>query len=131
MALATTFKELTVWQQSMDVAMSVFNLSKRFPPDERYSLTDQISRASRSVASNTAEAWRKRRYEAAFVSKLNDSEGEAAETQTRIEVARRCGYVTDAEATAIDQACEAILAQLSSMIASSARWCTGFDKKLP
>ena len=62
--------------------MRVFSLSKAFPPEERYSLTDQVRKCSRSVCSNIAEAWRKRRYEAAFVSKLNDAEGEAAEAQT-------------------------------------------------
>jgi len=73
----------------MDLAMLVFELSKRFPVEERYSLTDQIRRASRSVASNIAEAWRKRRYPAAFIAKLSDSESEAAETQTWTEFARR------------------------------------------
>jgi len=79
----------------MDLAMLVFELSKRFPVEERYSLTDQIRRASRSVASNIAEAWRKRRYPAAFIAKLSDSESEAAETQTWTEFARRCGYLSD------------------------------------
>ena len=84
-----SFKDLRVWQNAMDLAMLVFELSKRFPVEERYSLTDQIRRASRSVASNIAEAWRKRRYPAAFIAKLSDSESEAAETQTWTEFARR------------------------------------------
>jgi four helix bundle protein len=91
MAAIRSFKELRVWQNAMDLAMRVFELTKKFPVEERYSLTDQVRRSSRSVASNTAEAWRKRRYPAAFVAKLNDSEGEGAETQTWIEFARRCG----------------------------------------
>jgi four helix bundle protein len=128
MAAATTFKELRVWQNAMDVAMTIFELSKRFPPEERYSLTDQARRASRSVASNTAEAWRKRRYVAAFVSKLNDAEGEAAETQTCIEVGRRCGYIPDSTASELDLQCEAILAQLATMIRDANSWCAGFQR---
>jgi four helix bundle protein len=90
-------KDLRVWQEAMDLAMEVFTISKSFPADERYSLTDQLRRSSRSVPANLSEAWRKRRYEAAFVSKLNDAEGEAGETQTHLEIARRCGYVTPAQ----------------------------------
>jgi hypothetical protein len=70
-----SFKELKVWQRSVEAAVAVFELSKRFPDAEKYSFTDQIRRASQSVPSNTSEAWRKRRYAAAFISKLNDSEG--------------------------------------------------------
>lgn len=100
-----THKELEVWQRGMDLAMKVFTISKTFPAKERFSLTDQMRRSSRSVPANISEAWRKRRYEAAFVSKLNDAEGEAAETQTHIEIARRCGYLTDAQAQTLDQRC--------------------------
>jgi four helix bundle protein len=74
-------QELDVYQLAFDAAMKIFEMSKRFPKEETYSLTDQIRRSSRSVCGNIAEAWRKRRYEAAFVSKLNDAESEAAETQ--------------------------------------------------
>src|SRR5579862_5835681 len=95
MAVAVSFKELRVWQNAMELAMRVFELSKRFPLEERYSLTDQIRRSSRSVPSCIAEAWRKRRYIAAFAAKLNDSEAECAETQCWTEVARRCGYCSD------------------------------------
>jgi four helix bundle protein len=73
--------DLEVHQRAFIAAMEVFRLSESFPPEERYSLTDQFSRATRSVCANLAEAWRKRRYEAAFISKLSDSEGEAAEWQ--------------------------------------------------
>jgi four helix bundle protein len=93
MAMAKTFKDLRVWQNAIELAMEVFQITKSFPPDERYSMTDQIRRASRSVAANISEAWRKRRYVAAFRSKLNDSEGETAETQTFIELALRSGYI--------------------------------------
>src|SRR5882762_1268581 len=89
--------ELDVYRKSFSAAMQIFEISKKFPKEETYSLTDQIRRSSRSVCANLAEAWRKRRYEAAFVSKLNDSEGEAAETQTWIEFAVRCGYLSAAQ----------------------------------
>jgi len=80
--LVRTHRDLEVYRLAFDAAMEVFEVSKTFPKEERYSLTDQMRRSSRSVCSNLAEAWRKRRYEAAFVLKLNDSEAEAAETQT-------------------------------------------------
>lgn len=86
-------QDLIVYKKAMDLAMQIFELSKSFPKEETYSLTDQVRRSSRSVAANFAEAWRKRRYAAAFVSKLNDSEGEAAETQTWGECAFKCGYI--------------------------------------
>ena len=82
MANIRSFKELRVWQNAMDAAMRVYELSKRFPAEEKYSMTDQIRRSSRSVPSNIAEAWRKRRYQAAFVSKLNDAEGAFYESET-------------------------------------------------
>src|SRR5688572_29368316 len=119
--MATSFKELRVWQNAMDLAMEVFELSKSFPSDERYSLTDQIRRCTRSTASNISEAWRKRRYVAAFIAKLSDSEQEAAETQTFIEFARRCGYCSDEVALQLDKRAEEILAQLSIMIRDADR----------
>jgi four helix bundle protein len=86
-------EDLEVYKMSFDVAMKIFDLSKNFPPEEKYSLTDQIRRSSRSVCANLAEAWRKRRYEAAFVAKLNDCESEAAETQTWLKFAVKCDYL--------------------------------------
>ena len=91
--MATSFKELRVWQNAIDLSMQVFELSKSFPSDERFSLTDQFRRSTRSVAASISEAWRKRRYLNAFVSKLNDAEAEAAESETWAEIALRCGYV--------------------------------------
>jgi len=117
-----SFKELKVWQRSMDAAVAVFELSKRFPDAEKYSFTDQVRRASQSVPSNISEAWRKRRYAAAFVSKLNDSEGEAAETQTRLELGRRFGYVAAADAARLDQEYEEILAMLTDMASHPEQW---------
>ncbi len=86
-------RDLEVYRKSVDAGMTVFELSKRFPEEEKYSLTSQIRRSSRSVSGNLAEAWRKRRYSAAFASKLNDAEAEAAETQAWLEYAVRCCYL--------------------------------------
>ena len=77
-------RELRVWQNAMDAAMAIFEETKAFPPEERYSMVDQMRRSSRSVAANISEVWRRRRYEAAFINKLNEAEGEASETQTWI-----------------------------------------------
>lgn len=87
MSRIQSHEELEVYKLAFEAAMRVFEMSKRFPREETYSLTDQIRRSLRSVCGNIAEAWRKRRYEAAFVSKLNDAESEAAETQTWIRFA--------------------------------------------
>jgi len=124
-----SFKELRVWQNAMDAAMVAFEVSKRFPVEERYSLTDQFRRSSRSVASNIAEAWRKRRYVAAFVSKLNDAEGEAAESQTWVEFALRCRYFTAEEAQDLDQRYELVLSQLVAMIEKPNDWVVGTNRK--
>jgi four helix bundle protein len=129
MAIIKSFKELRVWQNAMDLGMIIFTLSKRFPVDERYSLTDQFRRSSRSVAANIAEAWRKRRYPAAFVSKLSDAETEAAETQTWIEFARRCGYLATQDADDMDQRYEAVLGQIVRMIERPSDWT--IDKRTP
>ena len=85
--------DLEVYRRAFTAAMRVFNLSGSFPKEERYSLTDQVRRSSRSVAANVAEGWRKRRYSASFVSKLNDAEGEAAESQTWLQFAVECDYL--------------------------------------
>jgi four helix bundle protein len=102
--------------------MQVFELTKSFPMQERYSLVDQLRRSSRSVPSNTAEAWRKRRYPAAFVSKLNDAEGEAAESQTHLEIALRCGYLTQADFDKLDNELEQVLAMLVAMASQPEKW---------
>ncbi|MBE7515907.1 MAG: four helix bundle protein [Chloracidobacterium sp.] len=108
-------QDLVVYQKALEAAMMIFDLSRSFPKQETYSLTDQVRRSSRSVAANIAEAWRKRRYEAAFIAKLNDSEGEAAETQTWIELAVRCGYIDRTAAVDIYNQYDEILAMLVSM----------------
>src|SRR5438876_9664284 len=88
------FRDLDVYQNALTTGLGIYELTKTFPADERYALTDQIRRSSRSVCANIAEAWRKRRYIAAFVSKLSDAEAEAAETQVHLEIAQRLGYIS-------------------------------------
>src|SRR6476646_4252144 len=98
-----SYKELRVYKAAMDAAMEIFELTKRFPPEEKYSLTDQIRRSSRSVCTNIGEAWRKRRYPAHFVSKMSDSEGEAEETRVWIEFSERCKYLSIQQATRLER----------------------------
>ena len=89
-------KDLEVYKKAYKLAMDVFELSKRFPAEERFALTSQIRRSSRSVCLNLREAWAKRRYEAHFVSKLTDCDGENSETDSSLDFARDCGYLTEA-----------------------------------
>ncbi|MEK7226101.1 MAG: four helix bundle protein [Bacteroidota bacterium] len=91
------YKELMAYQKSYDLAMKIFHISKRFPPEEKYSLTDQVRRSSRSVCTNLAEAYKRRRYKDYFVSKLNDSETENTETQVWLDFSKDCGYITTQE----------------------------------
>ncbi|PSO87141.1 MAG: four helix bundle protein [Cyanobacteria bacterium QH_9_48_43] len=122
MANIRSFKHLRVWQNAMEIAMKIFEITKSFPVKERFSLTDQIRRSSRSVAANIAEFWKKRRYPAAFVSKLNDAESEVAETQTWIEIALRYGYLAREESSYLDQRCDEVSGQLVAMISHPEQW---------
>src|SRR3954466_2693218 len=115
-------QDLEVYKKAFAAAMRIYELSKSFPKEETYSLTDQIRRSSRSVCANIAEAWRKRRYQAAFVSKLSDAESEPAETQVHIEFAMRHSYVSEVEFREIDSAYERILGQLVKMIEQPEKW---------
>jgi len=115
-------EDLEVFQLAFTAAMRIFDLSKSFPREETYSLTDQIRGSSRSVCSNIAEAWRKRRYEAAFVSKLNDAEAEAAETQTWTRFAVECGYLSSEVGTEIREAYDQIIGKLVNMIIRPHPW---------
>ncbi len=114
--------DLDVYQQAFEAAMTIFDVSKTFPREETYSLTDQIRRCSRSVCANIAEAWRKRRYPLAFVSKLSDSEAEAAETQTWLQFAVKCGYLSAPEAKTLYKDYDAIIGMLVSMITHRDQW---------
>jgi four helix bundle protein len=114
--------DLEVYRKAFEAAMRIFELSKGFPKEETYSLTDQIRRASRSVCGNVAEAWRKRRYQAAFVSKLSDAETEAAETQVWLEFAVNCGYVSRDEGRALYTTYDEILRTIVGMINHPKTW---------
>ncbi|PYS85138.1 MAG: four helix bundle protein [Acidobacteria bacterium] len=118
----SSYKELRVYQKAMAAAMRIFELTKHFPIEERYSLTDQIRRASRSVCSNIGEPWRKRRYPAHFVSKLSDSEGEAEETRVWLEFSWRCGYMSKSESSELDTEYDQIIGQLVRMIDRPDQW---------
>jgi len=119
---ARAHRDLEVYQMAFQTAMRIFELSKAFPKEETYSLTDQIRRSSRAVCANLAEAWRKRRYEKAFVSKLSDAESEAAETQVWLEFAVQSGYIARDEALSLYQSYDDILGKLISMINGASSW---------
>jgi len=116
------YKELRVYQAAFESAMRIFELTKSFPREERYALTDQIRRSSRAVCSNIAEAWRKRRYERAFVSKLSDADAEAAETQVWLDFALKCGYIDADTHAALYDRYDHICRQLTIMMANSSSW---------
>ncbi len=116
------FRDLDVYQNALATGLRVYELSKKFPVEERYALTDQIRRSSRSVCANIAEAWRKRRYEAAFVSKLSDAETEAAETQVHAEFAFHHAYLSREDFLKVDNAYEKIIGQLVKMIDQPQKW---------
>jgi four helix bundle protein len=118
------FKDLRVYQLAFQLAMTIFRESTRFPIDERYSLTDQIRRSARSVATNVAEAYRKRQYPKAFVSKLSDADGECAETQSWIDFARECGYWPAEFAAQLTSSYEEVGRMLGGMIAHPEKFAT-------
>ena len=117
-----THKDLKVYQLSFTAGMVVFNVSKSFPKNETYSLTDQIRRSSRSVSGNIAEAFRKRRYPKSFIAKLSDSEGEAAETQVWLDYARECGYIEQKTYFDLMGKYDSILGMLVKMIIHPEQW---------
>ncbi len=117
-----THRDLEVYQLAVQAAMRIFELTKRYPREETYALTDQIRRSSRSVCANLAEAWRKRRYQAAFVSKLNDSEAEAAETQVWLEFSTKCHYLDPIVARELHITYDNILGKLVNMITHPEHW---------
>jgi four helix bundle protein len=111
----STVRDLVVYRKAFDSAMEIYEISKKFPKEERYSLTDQIRRASRSVCSNLSEGWRKRRYKAVFLNKLTDSGQEAAETQTWLEFSFHCKYINRETFQRLDESYEHIFAMLNAM----------------
>jgi four helix bundle protein len=117
-----THFDLDVYKLAFAAAMRIFQLSMTFPPQERYSLTDQVRRSSRSVCVNIAEAWRKRRYPAHWVSKLSDSEAEAAETQTWLKFAIECGYLKREIEAELYNEYDAIIGKLVNMSRYPENW---------
>jgi len=117
-----THCDLEVYRKALDAAMGIFELSRRFPKEETYSLTDQTGRSSRGVCANIAEAWKKRRYEAALVSKLSDSETEAAEIQVWLEFAVKCGYLSRDDGKQLYTTYDEIIATIIGMINHPETW---------
>ncbi len=117
-----THRDLDVYRRAFDLAMTTFETSSRFPKDEKYSLIDQIRRSSRSVCANLAEAWRKRRYQPAFISKLSDAEAEAAETQVWLEFAVKCGYLNRNSAASMYKEYNRVIATIVGMINHPETW---------
>lgn len=115
-------RDLHVFELSFKSGMEVFNLSKSFPKEERYSLTDQIRRSSRSVSGNIAEAFRKRRYPKSFIAKLSDAEGEAAETQVWLDYALECEYISKEVHHDLDDKYEHIISMIVLMISKPENW---------
>ncbi len=118
-----SFRDLRVYQLAFSAQQEIFELSKRFPPEEKYSLTDQIRRSSRSVGANIAEAWQKRLYPAHFVSKLSDSDGEQAETQHWLDTALACKYITESIHADLMEKMQSIGKMLGRMIATPENFC--------
>ena len=117
-----SYKDLQVFQNAMEAAMKSFELTKNFPAEEKYSMVDQIRRSSRSVCTNISEGWRKRRYKAAFIAKLSDSESEACETQVWLEFAKRCGYLEGEICNGLDAEYDQIMGQIVKMINDADKW---------
>jgi len=113
---AQSVKELKVYQKAFALAMRIYQVSKEFPPEERFALTSQIRRSSRSVCLNLREAWAKRRYEAHFVSKLTDSDGESNETDTSLDFALRCGFLNEQTHSELVSVNDEVRKMLGSMI---------------
>ena len=117
------FKDLRIYQRALDGSMQIFELSKAWPKEETYSLTDQIRRSSRSVCANIAEAWYKRLYEKHFVSKLSDANSEAAETIVWLDIASNCRYLQREKAEQFESGYREIIGGLISMMDQSEKWC--------
>ena len=120
---ARSFQELIVYQKARAVAKRIFEVTRKFPKEEMYALTDQARRSSRSVGAQITEAWAKRRYEKHFVSKLTDADGEQQETQHWIETALDCGYLSEEDIATFNSDLAEIGRMLNSMIEKSASFC--------
>lgn len=131
MATVKLHTELRVYQLAFKSAMGIFYLTKNFPVEERYSLTDQIRRSSRSVCANITESWRKRRYIKYFEFKLSDAEGEAAETQNWLDFAKECNYITFEKHAELTEKCNFIIGMIVNMITNSDKWAISNSEGKP
>ncbi|MEM7132641.1 MAG: four helix bundle protein [Chloroflexota bacterium] len=120
---ARSFRDLNVYKLARQLSHEIFDLTKKFPKEETYSLTDQVRRSSRSTGGQIAEAWAKRRYERHFIAKLTDADGEQQETQHWIETALDCGYITQDKCTDLLNQYESLGRMIGSMINKSAQFC--------
>ena len=128
MSFVKVHKDLVVYQKAFAAAMDIYHLSKLFPKEETYSLTDQIRRSSRSVNANITEAWRKRRYEKSFINKLNDADGEAAETQNWLDFAFAGEYIDEKTYRDLYNTYDEILGMIISMTINSSKWTFNHTK---
>src|SRR5213079_1679183 len=126
MAIARSFRDLNVYRKARETAQEIFGLSREFPPEERYSLTDQIRRSSRAVKAMIAEAWGRRRYKAVFINKLDEALGEATETQSWLDDALNAGYLSPSDFDALNSRCLAVGQMLSRMIDRADDFCKHF-----
>ena len=123
MSKVGSFKDLIVYQKAFKLAMEIFKVTKYFPKEETYSLTDQVRRSSRSVTSNIAESWAKRRYEKAFINKLTDSLGEEYETEGWLDYAHDCKYITKEVHDQLSNEYEEVRKMLIAMVNNPDKWC--------
>src|SRR5213596_1388211 len=123
MAAAKSFRDLKVYQAAREAALQIFTATKTFPREERYALIDQIRRSSRAVKAMIAEAWARRRYKAAFINKIDEALGEANETQSWLDDALDCGYLTPADFKELNEAYQHIGGMLSRMIDRADDFC--------
>lgn len=126
--LARSFEELEVYKSAMELQHRIFRITKRFPREERYALTDQVRRSSRSVGANIAEAWAKRRYPAHFITKLTDSDGEQLETRHWVVTARQCQYIDDDTSHELLNGYSILGKQLGSLMADAQSWSAKYKK---
>ncbi|EKD51448.1 MAG: S23 ribosomal [uncultured bacterium] len=121
----SSVRDLDVYERAFSCAMEIFRITKEFPLEEKYSLTDQIRRSSRSVCTNISEGWRKRKYKAVFINKLSDAAQEASETQTWLEFSLACKYIAKDTFVRIDEEYEHVFAQLNTMERKAEKFCFG------
>ena len=124
-----SFVDLHVYKKSFELQQIIFEITKRFPKEEQYSLTEKVRRSSRSVGANLAEAWQKKRDKANFLSKLSDADGEQSETQHWLQTAHSCGYVSAKEYEDLMQRYKMVGSMIGKMMNDPDKWCTRFNKQ--